>query len=77
MLRCGRSVVSAPRGLAPLLEPSEITQQSLHLGKLIALETAELQRCTREFRAWWTHDRAADLKARFWQEVSPSELRCA
>jgi hypothetical protein len=30
-------VVSAPRGLAPLLEPSEITQQSLHLGKLIAL----------------------------------------
>jgi NAD(P)-dependent dehydrogenase (short-subunit alcohol dehydrogenase family) len=37
MLRCGRSVVSAPRGLAPLLEPSEITQQSLHLSKLIAL----------------------------------------
>jgi len=37
MLRCGRSVVSAPRGLAPLLEPSEIAQQSLHLSKLIAL----------------------------------------
>jgi CHAD domain-containing protein len=51
--------------------------QRLLLGKLIALETAELQRCTREFRQWWTHERAADLKARFWQEVSPSELRCA
>jgi len=51
--------------------------QRLVLGKLIAVETAELQRCVREFRDWWTHNRAADLKARFWQEVSPSELRCA
>jgi CHAD domain-containing protein len=58
-------------------DDTEDADQRLVLGKLIALETAELQRCTREFRAWWTPDRAADLKARFWQEVSPSELRCA
>jgi CHAD domain-containing protein len=58
-------------------DDTEDQDQRLVLGKLIALETAELQRCTREFRGWWTHDRAADLKARFWQEVSPSELRCA
>jgi CHAD domain-containing protein len=58
-------------------DDTEEENQRLVLGKLIALETAELQRSTREFRGWWTHDRAADLKSRFWQEVSPSELRCA
>lgn len=58
-------------------DDTENNDQRLVLGKLIALETAELQRSTREFGQWWTHERAADLKARFWQEVSPSELRCA
>lgn len=58
-------------------DDAENDDQRSVLGKLIALETAELQRCTREFRQWWTHERATDLKARFWQEVSPSELRCA
>lgn len=58
-------------------DDAEDDDQRLVLGKLIALQTAELQRCTRDFRDWWTHNRAADLKARFWQEVSPSELRCA
>ncbi|HEY2882402.1 MAG TPA: CHAD domain-containing protein [Pirellulales bacterium] len=51
--------------------------QRLVLSKLIASETAALQTCIREFRGWWTPERAADLKARFWQEVSTGELRCA
>jgi len=59
------------------LDETEDADQRQALGKLIALETAELQNCTRSFQQWWTHERAADLKARFWQEVSPSELRCA
>jgi CHAD domain-containing protein len=59
------------------LDESTDESQRLVLSKVIALETAALQASMREFRIWWTPDRAADLKARFWQEIAPSEARCA
>jgi CHAD domain-containing protein len=59
------------------LDETRDESQRLILGKLIAVETAALQASTSAFRDWWTPARAADLKARFWSEVSPSEIRCA
>jgi CHAD domain-containing protein len=64
------------RCLAWLDETTDESQR-LVLSKVIALETAGLQASMREFRHWWTADRAAELKARFWMEISPSEARCA
>jgi len=64
------------RCLAWLDETTDESQR-LVLSKIIALETAALQNSMREFRQWWTSDRAADLKARFWLEIAPSEARCA
>jgi hypothetical protein len=59
------------------LDESTDESQRLVLSKVIALETAALQASMREFRIWWTPDRAADLKSRFWQEIASSEARCA
>ncbi len=59
------------------LDDAQTESQRLLLGKLIAQETAGLQQTTQSFRDWWTPTRGADLKARFWQEIMPSELRCA
>ena len=59
------------------LDDTQIESQRLLLGTLIAEETAGLQHATRSFRDWWTPVRAAELKARFWQEILPSELRGA
>jgi CHAD domain-containing protein len=64
------------RCLAWLDETTDESQR-LVLSKLIALETADLQTSMRDFRQWWTAQRAADLKARFWQEIAPTEARCA
>ncbi|HTQ37471.1 MAG TPA: CHAD domain-containing protein [Pirellulales bacterium] len=64
------------RCLAWLDETTDESQR-LILSKIIALETAALQSSMREFRLWWTPDRAAELKARFWQEIAPTEARCA
>ncbi len=59
------------------LDETQDESQRLILGKLIAVETTALQTSTRDFRDWWTATRAADLKAHFWNEVAPSEMRCA
>ena len=59
------------------LDDTQIEAQRLLLGTLIAQETAGLQQATQSFRDWWTPVRAAELKSRFWQEILPSELRCA
>jgi CHAD domain-containing protein len=64
------------RCLAWLDETSDDAQR-LVLSKVIALETAQLQTAMQEFRQWWTAERAADLKARFWREIAPDEARCA
>jgi CHAD domain-containing protein len=42
------------------------------LSTLIAHESSALQTSIREFREWFTTERAADLNARFWQEVGPA-----
>ena len=55
------------------LDETKDESQRLVLGKLIALETSALQASTRNFRDWWTTERAADLQARFWQEVAPAD----
>jgi CHAD domain-containing protein len=62
--------------LAWLDETSDESQRML-LSKLIGVETAALQTSVRDFQQWWTADRAADFKARFWREISAGELRCA
>ncbi len=59
------------------LDETRDESQRLILGKLIAVETAALQSSTKAFLNWWTPARAADLKARFWSEVQPTEIRCA
>ena len=59
------------------LDDTTDESQRLLLSKLIATETAALQASTREFHQWWTTERAADFKARFWHEISAGELRCA
>jgi CHAD domain-containing protein len=59
------------------LDDTEEESQRLVLGKLIAVETAGLQESTRRFRQWWTIERAANLKSRFWSEIQPAEIRCA
>jgi CHAD domain-containing protein len=59
------------------LDDTTDESQRLLLSKLIATETAALQSSTREFHQWWTTERAADFKARFWHEISAGELRCA
>ena len=64
------------RCLAWLDETTDESQR-LVLSKIIALETATLQASMREFRDWWTPERAGDLKTRFWQEIAPSEAPCA
>jgi CHAD domain-containing protein len=64
------------RCLAWLDETSDEAER-LVLSKLIALETTALQTSMHDFRQWWTADRAADLKARFWQEIASTEARCA
>ncbi|HEY2826515.1 MAG TPA: CHAD domain-containing protein [Pirellulales bacterium] len=64
------------RCLAWLDETTDESQR-LVLSKLIALETTGLQTSMRDFRHWWSAERTADLKARFWQEIAPSEARCA
>jgi CHAD domain-containing protein len=51
--------------------------QRAALEQLIAQETAALQAATTAFRAWWTPQRAADEKSRFWREIGPGEARCA
>jgi CHAD domain-containing protein len=64
------------RCLAWLDETTDESQR-LVLSKLIAVETAALQSSMCEFRGWWTPERAGDLKTRFWQEIAPTETRCA
>lgn len=64
------------RYLAWLDDTQNESQRSL-LGTFIAQETAALQQAIQSFREWWTPARAGDLKARFWQEILPNELRCA
>jgi CHAD domain-containing protein len=59
------------------LDETQDESQRLVLSKLIAVETAALQTSTRGFRDWWSPARAANLKARFWSEVSTGEARCA
>lgn len=59
------------------IDDTQNESQRLLLGQLISQETTGLQQTTHAFRDWWTPARAADLKARFWQEILPSELRCA
>ncbi len=51
--------------------------QRLILSKLLIVEATALANSTHTFRQWYTPSRAADLKARFHQEVAASELRCA
>jgi hypothetical protein len=63
------------RCLAWLDETTDESQR-LVLSRIIALETAALQASMREFRDWWTPERAGDLKTRFWQEIAPSEAPC-
>ena len=59
------------------LDDTTDESQRLLLSKLIGAETAALQTSMRDFRQWWTADRAADFKTRFWREISSGELRCA
>ncbi|HZZ26945.1 MAG TPA: CHAD domain-containing protein [Pirellulales bacterium] len=59
------------------LDETRDESQRLILSKIISLETTAFQAAMREFRQWWTPERTAELKARFWQEIAPSEARCA
>ncbi len=60
------------------IDDTQNESQRLLLGKLIAQETAALQQTTAKLSpTGGPPTRAADLKARFWQEIMPSELRCA
>jgi len=59
------------------LDDTADESQRLLLSKLIGAETAALQTSMRDFRQWWTTDRSADFKTRFWREISSGELRCA
>ena len=43
------------------------------LSTLISLESSALQTSIRAFRDWFTAERAAELKSRFWQEVGHDE----
>jgi hypothetical protein len=64
------------RYLAWLDETGDEAQRLL-LSKLIGVETSALQSTMRDFRLWWTPQRAVDLKSLFWREVAGNELRCA
>jgi CHAD domain-containing protein len=59
------------------LDKTQDEAERLVLGKLIAAESAGLRESIQHFRGWWTPARASELKSRFWQQIFPSELRCA
>jgi CHAD domain-containing protein len=59
------------------LDKTEDEADRIVLGKLIAVEANALRESVEQFRQWWTPSRAADFKSRFWQQVFPSEIRCA
>jgi len=59
------------------LDKTQDEAERLVLGKLIEIESAALRESTQHFREWWTPARVSELKSRFWQQVFPSELRCA
>jgi CHAD domain-containing protein len=59
------------------LDKTQDESERLVLSKLIAVESSALRDSIQRFRDWWTPARVSDLKLRFWQQVSPGELRCA
>jgi CHAD domain-containing protein len=59
------------------LDKTQDEAERLVLGKLIATESTALRDSIHHFREWWTPARVSELKSRFWQQVFPSELRCA
>src|SRR5262249_32835878 len=59
-----------------LIDQTDGPQRTL-LEKLVAQEPVAIQQSPAAFRQWWTPQRAAEHKARFLREISPSEARCA
>jgi CHAD domain-containing protein len=53
-------------------DTSDESQRQI-LSTLISLESSALQTNIRAFRDWFTAERAAELKSRFWQEVGHDE----